>query len=165
MRLTDESLYRALYGDPEIMRYIGPAMSAKRAARAFRLSLKDQRAGHRIEWAFKDTHGEAFAICGLVRGPANEHPAHIGCLLLAHYHGRGYATELLAAVVEYAFRVLRIHSLTSISTRTNVASFVFMQKLGFSYSSIDEMPHRLGAGYRWHLRLDHWASLTARKGS
>ena len=155
LKASHEALYHELYGDPAIMVHIGPAMTRERSARAFQMSLEDQQSGRRLDWAMHDEYDVAFAICGLVE--TNPRIAQIGCLLKSDHHGKGYATELLAELVRVAFEDEGIQQLESISTVNNRASFVFMQKLGFTYSRIAAMPHGLGPGYRWCLRVDQWA--------
>jgi ribosomal-protein-alanine N-acetyltransferase len=70
----------------------------------------------------------------------------VGYLLASRYHGRGLATEALAAVVADASERLRIPVLVAIVDEPNVASIRVLEKCGFtherSFVGRDSHPYR-----------------------
>ncbi len=56
--------------------------------------------------------------------------AELGFWLGKPYWGQGYMTEAVRAVMDYAFRELKLHSVHAVHCRSNPASGHVMQKLG-----------------------------------
>jgi ribosomal-protein-alanine N-acetyltransferase len=74
----------------------------------------------------------------------------VGYLLASRYHGRGLATEALAAVVADATERLRIPILVAIVDEPNVASIRVLEKCGFSHER--SFVGRDGHPYRRYIR-------------
>ena len=55
----------------------------------------------------------------------------IGILLLPQYENKGYATETLELVIDYAFQYLNIHQLYANITSENKKSIALFEKLNF----------------------------------
>ncbi|MGX1112154.1 RimJ/RimL family protein N-acetyltransferase [Pseudoalteromonas sp. MBR-15] len=55
----------------------------------------------------------------------------VGYLLLPNFHGRGYATESLKAVLDYAIREHRVCEFKAVVTEGNVGSEKVLEKCGF----------------------------------
>ena len=75
----------------------------------FRCPLRTSSPGGAWTGQCHDEYDVAFAICGLVE--TDPRIAQIGCLLRPDHHGKGYATEMLAELVTYAFKGERIQRL------------------------------------------------------
>ncbi|MEJ2207989.1 MAG: GNAT family N-acetyltransferase [Anaerolineae bacterium] len=76
--------------------------------------------------------------CGLDhRDPARPHPL-LFYLLKAPYWGQGLATEAAAAVLDYAFRDLRLAQVDAATAFDNLASKRVMEKIGMTYLGLDE---------------------------
>lgn len=83
------------------------------------------------------------------------HPAHRGC---------GYATEAARALVDYGFRVLRLHRIIATCDPRNTASYRVMEKIGMRREAHFKQCVLLADG-QWHdeyayaIREDEWPLL------
>jgi RimJ/RimL family protein N-acetyltransferase len=57
--------------------------------------------------------------------------AEVGYLFLPEYHGFGYATESLTALIEYSKLHLGVYKFSAVVTQGNVASEKVLTKAGF----------------------------------
>jgi ribosomal-protein-alanine N-acetyltransferase len=103
-------------------------------------------------WMFRarDT-GAGVARGGLSRAHVGgRDEVEVGWSVMPERWGQGYATELGAAALDVAFRVLGVESVVSYTLPDNLASRRVMEKLGFSYEREvvhADLPHVL---YRLH---------------
>jgi RimJ/RimL family protein N-acetyltransferase len=83
---------------------------------------------------FAITHGDALiGVCGL--DPREEAPE-LGYWLGARYWGRGYATEAVRAVVDYAFGDLEHETLLAGARVSNPASRRVLEKCAFQWTGV-----------------------------
>ncbi|KAJ3731083.1 acyl-CoA N-acyltransferase [Lentinula guzmanii] len=62
---------------------------------------------------------------------AKNQDARLGLALLPEFWGRGYATEIVGFVVDYAFRELALHRITLNVFESNVRAIRVYEKIGF----------------------------------
>ncbi|MFQ6020265.1 MAG: GNAT family N-acetyltransferase, partial [Dehalococcoidia bacterium] len=74
--------------------------------------------------------GRLIGNCGLRRKPENDWEADIGFELAPEYWGRGYATEAALAIVDFGFRELGLHRISSWCIADNAASARVLEKVG-----------------------------------
>lgn len=60
-----------------------------------------------------------------------ERQAELGFTLSSQWWGKGYATEALEAVINYAFKTLQMHRLVAATDTRNLASQKVLERLGF----------------------------------
>jgi ribosomal-protein-alanine N-acetyltransferase len=75
-------------------------------------------------------NGELIGSCGLRRKPGNEREADIGFELAPERWGNGYATEAARAMVDFGFRELGLHRISSWCIAENLASARVLERLG-----------------------------------
>ena len=75
--------------------------------------------------------GRLIGNCGLRREPDNDWEADIGYELSLDYWGQGFATEAAGAMVEFGFRDLGLHRISSWCIAGNTASARVLERLGF----------------------------------
>ncbi len=132
---SDWSDFLRLLQSPEVFRYCFDAPSVEGARSAFELRLDD--------WTRESTHwlclsvydrsnGDFVGVNGFRMSEEREYEAEVGFLFLPEYHGKGYATESLRAIVEYA-KICGVTSLHAHVTEGNKASCCVLEKCGFSY--------------------------------
>ena len=68
--------------------------------------------------------------CGIRRKPEQDWEADIGFELAPEYWGRGYATEVTLAMVNFGFRELELHRISSWCIADNAASARVLEKVG-----------------------------------
>jgi ribosomal-protein-alanine N-acetyltransferase len=127
--------FAALYGDPDVMRFIGT-----------RVPMTRQQAGERLEfmldhwrrhgfgmWVlFRKADGAFVGRCGM-RYLDDTTEIELGYTLAKAFWGQGLATEASRAVVRYAFEVMRCARLVAIADPAHVASIHVMKKLGMTF--------------------------------
>jgi RimJ/RimL family protein N-acetyltransferase len=100
---SDRALYLGLYTSPDVMAYIGPAMTAAAAAATFERALShsyDPAARARY-WRIVDADsGEAAGIAALVRRTQPAAHGELGIMLLPHWQNRGLGLSAVAGIAE-----------------------------------------------------------------
>lgn len=149
---ADRAFYVAMYGDAEVMRHVGPALSEDQAAEAFRRSLGLCRHPRPLYWLWvlapHGPDGDA-GLIGLQTIASGA--AEVGVLLLRPARSRGFAAEAIACVADHAFRELGFDRLRTRHRRDHAAARALMEKLAFA--PIDEGADGTG-DFRWELQRD-----------
>jgi RimJ/RimL family protein N-acetyltransferase len=155
-RLSAESLseadwpfFLALEQNPEVMRYVDDSRPEGEIREAFESRLPP--------W----TPGAEHWLCLLVRETATGMPvgltgyihrepdcAEVGFLFAPEAHGRGFATESLRAVCDFAFTTGEIRRLIATVTEGNSASRRVLEKAGFVLEG--ELRESFLIGGKWH---------------
>jgi len=128
----------ALYGDPEVMRFIGLQGALDREQARERLDFMIdhwQRHGFGMWAVLRKPDGAFLGRCGL-RYLDDTSEIELGYTLGRAHWGLGYATEASRVVVRHAFAVLGIERLVAIADPANTASVRVMQKIGMSYERL-----------------------------
>ena len=74
--------------------------------------------------------GRLIGNCGLRRKSENDWEGDIGYELSPEYWGQGYATEAAQAMVDFGFRELALHRISSWCIADNIASVRVLERLG-----------------------------------
>ena len=74
--------------------------------------------------------GRLIGSCGIRRKPENDWEADIGFDLVPEYWGQGYATEAALAIVDFGFRELELHRISSWCLADNTASARVLERVG-----------------------------------
>ena len=106
---------------------------------------------------------DAMTQSHLVSGPWRAAQGDLGYMVDPAYGGKGYATDIAAALLDLAFRDLRLHRVTAGCFADNVASWKVMEKLGMrreEHSVKDAWHGELGwvDGYTYAILADEWRS-------
>jgi RimJ/RimL family protein N-acetyltransferase len=126
-----------VFGDPEVMRF-GDGVQTKEWIDAWLRTCLER---YYQTWGFgpyavveKDSH-DVIGYCGLFYFPdINGQPeVEIGYRLARAAWGRGYATEAVSAVRDFAFYTLGIRRLIAMIDPANSASVHVAQKIGMRY--------------------------------
>lgn len=104
LEAADLCVYQALYCDPEVTQFFSPALSHEQAECSFALALTRRLdTSARQQWWLILAEAQPVGLCGIANMDRAEKSAELGLLLLPHAHRRGYATEALAALVDWTF--------------------------------------------------------------
>ncbi|MBD8880771.1 MULTISPECIES: GNAT family N-acetyltransferase [Rhodanobacter] len=95
--------------------------------------------GHGLCMVRLKQDGEPVGMCGLIRRDTLDYPD-IGYAFLKRHHGRGYASESCAAVLEHARRQLDMARIVAITAPRNAASIRVLEKLGFRFEAEMSIP-------------------------
>ena len=89
--------------------------------------------GDFYDWAVIEREsGKMIGTCGFTSFDLPHNSAEIGYVLNPDFHGKGYATEAAARVVEFGFSQLGLHRIEARFMRENTASLHVMEKLGMT---------------------------------
>lgn len=156
-----------MYGDPEVVRYIGGELETDRSAMASKIAFLIERvhtlpAGHGSFPMFRRSDGRLIGTALLKPLPDVEKKAsedvEIGWHLARAVWGQGYATEMGHALLEQGFRRLGIDVLHAVVEPPNDKSQAVARRLGMrhvgrtnAYCGGIELEHFV-------LRSDEWSA-------
>jgi RimJ/RimL family protein N-acetyltransferase len=124
-----------VFGDPEVMRYVGAERRPldRRGVASLLASAESQwqRQGFGLLAVVERESGRLIGEAGLQ--PLEEGPdIETGYTLARAAWGRGYATEAARAVLHWGFAGLRLHRVVAVSDPSNAASLRVLDKLGMT---------------------------------
>ncbi len=97
--------------------------------------LQEQyRSGELYDWAITLAEsGKMIGTAGFTAVHAEHSSAEIGYVLNPDFHNHGYATEAVRLVLDFGFRVMKLHRIEARCFENNLASRRVMEKCGMSY--------------------------------
>lgn len=134
---TDAEALFQIETEPLVTKYIGrdPFTRAQSEQRLKELDMAID-AGSAIRWAMVPREGaEPVGTCGLWRWDQTHRHAELGYELVPALWGRGYMTEALATVLDYAFPHMNLHRVEANVDPDNHASRRVLEKLGFLHEA------------------------------
>lgn len=100
--------------------------------------------GYSLYAAVRKNTNEFIGFIGLLIADFESHftPAtEIGWRLSSNHWGQGFATEGAKAVLDFAFRELKIPEIVSFTAAGNAKSIRVMQKIGLQHNEADDFDH------------------------
>jgi ribosomal-protein-alanine N-acetyltransferase len=145
-RLSDAKALQAIYGDPEVMRYIGdgstltPAKTKAWIEKAL-ARWKADGFGHFVIEKDRKVIGRAGFLVwdpdewktGTLADLGDHAAIELGWMLAQEHWGNGYATEAAIALRNYGFKELKFERLISLITHGNDASVKVAERHGARY--------------------------------
>jgi RimJ/RimL family protein N-acetyltransferase len=135
-RFEDSDLipFVAYRNDPEVARYQSwdscdeqEAMVLIREMGAARVGVPGEWFGFAIE---SKEMGTLLGDCALRVDEHEPYGAEVGFTLAREYQGRGFASEAVARVLDYAFGALGLHRIITIADCRNAPSVALLERLG-----------------------------------
>ena len=131
--MEDEVNFCRLNRDEEVMRYIRPVKSQDDTIAFFKEIIgkyKSERPDLRLALLEKTSNQfvGSFAIIPVEKTPDTQ----IGYSFLKEHWGKGYATEITKAGVDYVFNVLQLPEVFGVAESANIASQKVLMKNGFT---------------------------------
>jgi [ribosomal protein S5]-alanine N-acetyltransferase len=140
LRESDVDGAHRVYGDPEVMRYVGsdgkPRTREESAAGVARMMEGQRRNGFSL-WAveLRET-GEMIGVCGVVHVDGTGPDVELVYEFQRSAWGQGYATEAARACLDTALGPLGIERVVALAYPENAQSIRIMQKLGMRDTGI-----------------------------
>lgn len=134
--MADVDAAHRVYGDAEVMRYVGEGGAVDREeSTAMITGYRDHQARHGFAfWAvIERSTGELIGDAGL---EVNAHGVELGYTLGRAWWGHGLATEATQLWVDSAFGPLALDSLVALVDAGNPASARVLERLGFTEGSM-----------------------------
>jgi RimJ/RimL family protein N-acetyltransferase len=154
----DVHLYCSLYTDTGTMRFIGPPLTAERAARSFRKALDLVRTRPLDSMVFalvERATGETLGLSTLYHYESSHQHIAVGLIMSPLHRSRGIATEGLAGTISHAFDALPVASVwTEISTENLIVGRL-VRSVGLLPNEQAAAPS--GPDWRvWFAHRDQW---------
>lgn len=130
----DASQIMKLRGDAETMRFIPrPLVTNEEEALAHIKMINDNIDKNTdINWAVTEKGSDVcIGIMGFYRTQPENYRSELGYMILKEYWGKGYVTEAVKTLLDFAFNTLNFHSIEAVIDPRNVASEKVLQKNGF----------------------------------
>ncbi|MEX0333979.1 GNAT family N-acetyltransferase [Vibrio tubiashii] len=146
----DWALFERLNQDEDVIRYAFDKPSTEQIRERFTSRLP--------AWNWPDSHwlclvirekesGDAIGVTGLCVSEQSRDEVEVGYLLLPEFHGKGYGTESLVALIDHATREFPIKTVNAIVTDGNIASCKVLEKAGFTLAEREKDAYLLGGKY------------------
>lgn len=134
MRATDLEMFMAYRNDSRIARFQGWEAITKEAAVAF---LEEQQSREpfppgqwlQIAITLKPTHS-LIGDCALKIHLEGPRQATIGITLAQRFHGKGFAVEAIATLLNYGFEELHLHRVCADTDPQNTPAWRLLERLG-----------------------------------
>ena len=129
----DEEILYQIYGDAEIMEYTPFDPMTREGAKAHLQMIiagwqKDPVMDYELAIIVKET-GEKIGRCHMQVDEETD-TAMIGWMMLKKEWGKGYATEMTEALLDYSFDVLKVHRVNALCNPKNEKSWKVLEKCG-----------------------------------
>ncbi len=152
---------QSVFPDIEVTRYLAAAIPwpypNNGATEFLEGVLPEMEAGRRFVWAIteRDVSDELIGLIDL----ALDGPFHRGFWLVPEHHRKGFMTEAVAAVNDFAFEVVGLEKMRLSNAEPNVGSHKLKSKSGAILIEVnDDVPY-VGGRFReevWELTADQW---------
>ena len=109
-----------------------------------RINSHFEKYGYTLYATERKDSGEFIGFIGLFTPEFESHftpTTEIGWRLSSKHWGQGFATEGAKAVLDYAFRELKMPEVVSFTTAGNAKSIRVMQKIGLQHNESDDFDH------------------------
>ena len=135
-RLNEEDVHEVfeLRSNPETMKYIPrPLATSKDDALAHIKLINDNiDTNSDINWAVTEKgNNKCIGIMGFYRTQPENYRTELGYMISPEHHNKGYVTEAVRTLLDYAFNQLNFHSIEAVIDPENIASERVLQKNGF----------------------------------
>ena len=144
-RVTTDDLdwLAALYSDPDVMRYLGGVKDRTKAEEILNIRILqyyDQHPGFGIWMTIERATGTCLGL-HLLNHIRGESIVQVGFTLAKSAWGKGFGTEMAAAVLRYGFVDLKLPRIAGMASLKNRASQRVLLKIGLERRGERAFPH------------------------
>ena len=164
-RFVDSDLapFLAYRNDPEVARYQAWESCTEREATAMMEEMNSLQPGIPGEWfQFAIELKETAALIGdcALKVEEDGRQAEIGFTLSCEHQGKGYASEAVSCLLDYAFGDLGLHRVVAITDRENKPSIALLERLGMRrerhFFQNTWFKGRWASEYLYAMLVDEW---------
>lgn len=135
-RLTDADAPEifALRSNPEIMKYIPRPLATTIEDALAHIKLINEKIDENIDinWAVTEKgNDKCIGLMGFYRTQPENFRTEIGYMITPEHNGKGYVTEAVKTLLDFAFNTLNFHSIEAVIDSRHMASERVLQKNGF----------------------------------
>ena len=139
LRMDDAPALLEILSDDDAVRYWGrPKMTRLETAEKYtRENLDWMEQGHCLYWAVEDlVSGKMIGTYALLRLDIDNRRAEVGYLLHRDWWHKGFMSEAMQRVIDYAFDDLKLHRLEADTDPANAASIRLLERFGFEREGV-----------------------------
>ena len=148
---SDLAPFMAYRNDPEVARYQSWDSCEEQEAMTFIREMESARPGVPGEWfQFAIESREMGALVGDCALRVDEHEtyrAEIGFTLAREHQGKGFASEAVSVLLDYAFDTLGLHRVVAIADCRNAPSVALLERVGMRREG--HFPENIWFKERW----------------
>jgi ribosomal-protein-alanine N-acetyltransferase len=136
-RLSDaDDIFDSYAADPEVTRYVTwrPYRDRREVAPFLHSRLARWDSGEEFSWAI--TRPPDDCVIGMIACRVREHAADIGYVMSRNYWNRGYTTEAVKAIVDWASNLEFVYRVWAVCDVENIASSRVLEKIGMQREGI-----------------------------
>ncbi|EJL26854.1 GNAT family N-acetyltransferase [Brevibacillus sp. BC25] len=137
--LPDWDLIRSIYSNPTLMEHIGATMSDEDIRRNFEKELApwSLESTHWLTWIIRETDsGNDVGLISFCTRNRETLTAEVGFIILDGFKGKGYATEAIRRVFDFAVDTFGFKKFTAVCSEEHVASRRVLEKAGMKLDKI-----------------------------
>lgn len=135
---ADVDAVAAIIGDDRVTRFLSfDSRTREQAAEMTKGTIERAQADPRTEFYLAVTSRDADFLVGFVRLALGAHQgAKLGYSIGFEHQGKGYATDAVRTMLDWAFGPLGLHRVTAAVGPDNAASHALVQRLGFRLEGV-----------------------------
>ncbi|MGG4444162.1 GNAT family N-acetyltransferase [Brevibacillus fortis] len=137
--LHDWELIRSIYSNPTLMEHIGATMSEEDIRRNFEKELAPWSldSTHWLTWIIRETDsGNDVGLISICTRNREHLTAEVGFIILEGSKGKGYATEAIRRVFDFAVDTFGFNKFTAVCSEEHAASRRVLEKAGMKLDKI-----------------------------
>lgn len=135
LRMDDLAAFHAYRSNPEVIKYQGFDVFSREQAEAFIVSQKDKTFGNAGEWVQygieNKVTGNLIGDCAVKLDQYDTRIGEIGITISPDEQKKGYAKEVMHALLDFLFSIEGFHRVTETVDAENDASVQLLKSLGF----------------------------------
>lgn len=123
-----------LRSNPETMKYIPRPLLTNIEEALLHINMINDKieANIDINWAVTEKNSDnCIGIMGFYRTKPENYRTELGYMILPQYHNKGYVSEAVNTLLDFAFNILNFHSVEAIIDPKNIPSEKVLLKNGF----------------------------------
>lgn len=134
---SDRAMFIALYQDPKVMRKIGPVLSAEEAEALLESAIRNNQKEFFKQFIWRVTNKHTKSVCGLIMLKSTNHnECEIGIMLSQSQNGKGYSSEALSRVCQFAFKDLNQTEVIARFAKSHLVIKKLLTTLGFRFDTV-----------------------------
>ena len=123
-----------LRGNPETMKFIPRPLVVDTEGALAHIKMINDKIDENIDinWAVTEKGSDkCIGIMGFYRTQPEHFRTELGYMITPEHNGKGYVTEAVKTLLDFAFNTLNFHSIVAVIDSRHVASERVLQKVGF----------------------------------
>ena len=128
MAQTDYSDVKTLYNSPKVRKYLGGVLNDNQFSKKYEDFLNNKEGAY---FTVRLKADDSFIVLISIDPHHEKEHKEISYQISEAAMGKGYATEVVKAVMSYAFNDMQVNDLAAETQKNNVASVNLLKKLGF----------------------------------